>query len=64
MLQRILESREDQNIVFTAEELEDHSTEMAELKKRQVRQERCANVIEGILLLLVAGSTYTYVYWD
>ena len=29
MLQRILEQCEDQNIVFTAKELEDHSTEMA-----------------------------------
>jgi len=29
MLNRILEQREDQNIVFTAQELEDHSTEMA-----------------------------------
>ena len=35
---------------------------MTELKKRQVRQERCANVIEGILLLLLAASAYTYAY--
>jgi len=50
--------------VFTAQELEDHSTEMTELKKRQERQETCANVIEGILLLLLAASAYTCVYWD
>ena len=62
MLQRIFESREEQFVVFTAQELEDHSTDMIKLKKRQVRQERCANVIEGIFLLLVAGSSYTYVY--
>jgi len=62
MLQRILEQREDQNIVFTAEELEDHDTEMAELKKKQVCQERWAKGIEGVFLLLVAGSAYTYVH--
>jgi len=62
MLGRILEQREDQDIVFTAQELETQNEEMAELKKRQVRQERSANVIEGVLLLLVAGSALTYVY--
>jgi len=64
MLQRILESREEQFVVFTAHELEDHSTGMAKLKKRQVRQERCANAIGGVFLLLVAMSAYTYVYLD
>ena len=62
MLQRIFESREEQFVVFTTGELEEHSTDMIKLKKRQVRQERCANVIEGVLLLLVAGSAYTYAY--
>jgi len=46
MLQRIIESREEQFVVFTAQELEEHSTDMIKLKKRLVRQERCANVIE------------------
>ena len=62
MLERIFEHREEQFVVFTASELEDHSIEMAKLKKRQVRQERCANAIEGVFLLLVAMSAYTYVY--
>jgi len=62
MLERILEQREEQHVVFTAQELEDHSTEMAELKKRQVRQETWANTIQGVFLLLVAGSAYTFVY--
>jgi len=64
MLERILEQREEQHVVFTAQELEDHSTEMAELKKRQVRQETWADVIQGVFLLLVAVSAYTSVYVD
>jgi len=62
MLERILEQREDQFIEFTAEELEDHSTEMVTLKKRQVRQETWANVIQGVFLLLVVVSAYTWNY--
>jgi len=64
MLERILEQREDQDIVFTVEELETQNEEMKGLKEKQKKQERCANVTEGVLLLLVAVSAYTYVYWD
>jgi len=35
---------------------------MNELKKRQRKQERRANVTEGVFLLLTAGSAYTLVY--
>jgi len=35
---------------------------MAELKKRQKKQERGADAISGVFLLMVAGSSYTYVY--
>jgi len=59
MLDRILMQREEQSILFSQEELEDHITEMAKLKKRQVRQENWANVIEGAFLLMVAASGYT-----
>jgi len=64
ILERILEQREDQDIVFTAQELETQNEEMKVLKKKQKKQEMCANVTEGVFLLLVAGSAYTYVYWD
>jgi len=37
MLDRILKQREDQHVVFTAQELENHTNEMAELKIVQVR---------------------------
>jgi len=62
MLERILEQREDQDIVFTAQELETQNEVMNELKKKQMKQERWANTIEGVFLLLVAGSAYTSVY--
>jgi len=62
MLERILEQREDQNIVFTAQELEIQNKEMNELKKTQKCQERWANLIEGVFLFLVTGSAYTSVY--
>jgi len=35
MLNRIIEQREEQHAVFTPQELETHTSEMAELKKRQ-----------------------------
>ena len=62
MLQRILESSEEQFIVFSALELEDHSTGMAKLKKRMVRQEICANSIAVVFFLLLTASGFIYVY--
>jgi len=62
MLDRIIEQREEQHVVFTPQELEDHTSEMIKLKKRQKKQEKWANTISGVFLLLVAGSGYTYVY--
>jgi len=37
MLERILKQREDQHVLFTAQELEGHTTEMVELKIVQRR---------------------------
>ena len=37
MLERIVMQREDQEVLFTAQELEGHTTEMAELKIVQAR---------------------------
>ena len=62
MLERILKQREDQHVLFTAQELEGHTTEMVELKIVQRRQERRSNVIERFVLLLVVASSYPYVY--
>jgi len=62
MLERILEQREEQKVVLSPKELEDHSIKMAKLKKRQVCQERWADVIGGVFLLLVAVSAFTYVH--
>jgi len=62
MLERILKQREDQHVLFTAQELEDHTTEMVELKIVQRRQETRSNVVEGVVLLLVVASSYPYVY--
>jgi len=64
MLERIIEQREEQHAVFTPQELENHTSEMAELKKRQWKQEIWADTISGVFLLLVAGSGFTYVYWS
>ena len=64
MLERILEQREDQEIVFTAQELETQTKEMNELKKRQMDQEAWANTIEAVFLALSAVSAYTFVYVD
>jgi len=62
MLDRIFKQREEQHVLFSPKELEDHSREMAILKKRQVRQETWSTVIEIVLLLLVIASSYPYVY--
>jgi len=64
MLNRIIEQREEQHVVFTPQELETHTSEMAELKKRQRRQERWADAISGLFLLLMAASAYSSVYWS
>jgi len=62
MLDRIIEQREEQHVLFTPQELETHTSEMVELKKRQMKQEICADTISGVFLLMVAGSGYTYAY--
>ena len=62
MLDRIIKQREEQHAVFTPQELETHTSKMVELKKRQRKQERWANAITGVFLLLVAGSAYSFVY--
>jgi len=62
MLDRIFKQREEQHVLFSPQELEDHSREMAILKKRQGRQETWSSVIEILFLLLVIASSYPYVY--
>jgi len=61
-LDRIIKQREDQQVLFSPQELEDFAREMGELKKTQMRHENYATVIEVIFLLLVAASSYTEVY--
>ena len=61
-LDKIIKQREDQHVLFSPQELEDFAREMGELKKTQVRHESYARVIEVIVLLLVAASSYTEVY--
>jgi len=62
MLNRIIEQRGEQHVVFTAQELETHTSEMAKLKERQQNQELWSCTIERVFLLLVVASSYTYVY--
>jgi len=58
-LDKIIKQREDQHVLFSPKELEDFAREMGKLKETQVRHENCATVIEVIVLLLVAVSSYT-----
>jgi len=61
-LDKIIKQREDQHVLFSPKELEDFAREMGKLKKTQVRHENYATVIEVIVLLLVAASSYFAVY--
>jgi len=63
MLDRILEQRDEQEVLFTSQELEDQSKEMMELKARQVRQENWSTGIEVTYFLLMIASSYPYVYF-
>jgi len=62
MLEEILIQREEPNVIFSSQKLEDHEREMAKLKRKQRNQEECSTRIEVAFLLIVAGSCYPFVY--
>jgi len=62
MLDLILRRREEQHVIFSPKKLEEHETEMTNLKIVQRKQENWSTGIEVFFLLLVIASCYPYVY--
>jgi len=61
-LDKILNQREEQDVIFSPKKLEDHETVMVELKIVQRKQENWSTGIEGFFYLVVVASGYPYVY--
>ena len=61
-LDKILNQREEQNVIFSPQKLEDHETVMVKLKKTQRKQEILSTGIEVFFLLAVIASGYPFVY--
>jgi len=62
MVDQIIKQREDQDVLFSPQKLEDHLREMTSLKIVQRKQENWSAGIEVFFLLLVIASCYPYVY--
>jgi len=62
MLKRIVMQREDQNVLITSEELKKHTDKISVLKKRQAVQEKWSKIIEICFFILLAVSSYFYVF--
>jgi len=61
-LDKILNQREEQHVIFSPQKLEDHEREMTKIKMVQRNQEKISTGTEVFFLLAVVASCYPFVY--